>query len=139
MLDHISRRDALRAGGVALAGVGAMALPGSALAARGPVAGVVYRLHTTERCSCLACKHHAKNKLFATRAAAAHGHAHPGCQCVVVRASAITGSQWRELFGSASELHRTSVDRRWTWVARVLRPARRGPSRHPTVSSSGRG
>lgn len=124
MQSHISRRDALIRGGIVLAGFSAVARPASAWAARHPSAGVVYRLSATDRCSCVACQGHAKNKIFATRAAADHGRAHPGCQCEVVRSTALTSTQWRSLFGAPSHLRRTSVDRRKPSTRQVLKRIR---------------
>lgn len=128
-LQHrVSRRDALIGGAVALAGLGAVVRPGSAWAARHPSAGVVYRLDATDRCTCVACHRHAENKLFATRAAAHHGRAHPGCQCAILRSTAFSAAQWRALFGSPSNLRRTAVDRRKESTRRALKRTRRVPS-----------
>ena len=43
------------------------------------------RAQGSTHCNCKACHHHAANKLFATRAAAQHHRAHPGCKCTVVQ------------------------------------------------------
>ena len=75
----ISRRTALIRGATALAGLY------YAASAQAATTGVAYELKTTAHCRCKACRHHAANKLFASRAAAQHHRAHPGCKCTVVQ------------------------------------------------------
>jgi hypothetical protein len=131
LAEQFSRRQALLKGGLTLAGLagattgGALAL-GGRRAAGGAAVGASFRLETTDQCSCAACRNHAANKLFATRAAAEHCRAHAGCRCVVARSASIGKDRWLALFGPASELHRTSVDRRWASSRRILKGASDG-------------
>lgn len=114
---QISRRAVLARGATMLTG---LYFVESADAA---TAGVSYRLKTGPQCSCKACHHHAANRLFATRAAADHGRAHPGCRCTIVRSRAVTAAQWRALFGHQHKLRHSHVDRRWASTERALRQA----------------
>ena len=114
---QISRRAVLVRGATLLTG---LYFVGSAEAA---TAGVSYRLKPGPQCSCKACHHHAANRLFATRAAADHGRAHPGCQCTIVRSRAVTAVQWQALFGRQRKLRRSAVDRRWASTKRALKHA----------------
>jgi hypothetical protein len=113
----ISRRAVLVRGATMLTG---LYLVGSAEAA---TAGVSYRLKTGARCSCTACHHHAANRLFATRAAADHGRAHPGCRCTIVRSRAVSPAQWQALFGHQGKLRHSTADRRWASTKRALKHA----------------
>jgi hypothetical protein len=115
----ISRRAVLVRGSAMLTG---LFWVGSAQAA---TAGVSYRLKTGAQCSCKACHHHAANRLFATRAAADHGRAHPGCRCTIVRSRAVDATQWQALFGHARRPRHVAVDRRWASTARALKRAGR--------------
>jgi hypothetical protein len=119
-VEQLSRRDILLRGGLVAAGIGASIHPAHALAVGRPVAGVTYRLDPSVECCCRACTNHAENKLFATKAAAEHGRAHAGCQCIVIVGSPISKASWRKIFGSPSGLHRTAVDRRWPATKRAL-------------------
>ena len=122
--DQISRRDLLIRGGAVAVAVGAVVYPGMARAGRDPAVGIAYQLRATDQCCCVACRGHAANKLFATREAAEHSRAHPGCRCTVVRSAPLGKERWVELFGSASELRRTAADRRWPSSRRALQGAR---------------
>jgi hypothetical protein len=116
---QISRRAALVRGATMLTG---LFFVGSAEAA---TAGVSYRLKAGPHCSCKACHHHAANRLFATRAAADHGRAHPGCKCTIVRSRAVNAVQWRALFGQQHTPRHSHVDRRWASTTRALKQAAR--------------
>jgi hypothetical protein len=117
----LTRRAAVVRGFVALAGLyGA----GSAQAATRRVS---YRLKAGPHCNCKACHHHAANKLFATRAAAEHGRAHPGCKCTIVGSRAMSNTQWQALFGHPHKPRHSSADRRWASTRRSLRQAARAP------------
>jgi hypothetical protein len=123
---HLNRRAALLAfAAVAAAPLGlsrAMAAP-----ARG---GHVYRLDpvhrpgagkSTSSCTgCTACRHHARNKLFATSKAADRVRAHKGCKCKVVRAAPVSPATYEALFGSPGNLKQVSVDRRDPEVRAIL-------------------
>jgi hypothetical protein len=111
----LSRRTALVRGVAMITG---LYCAGSAQAA---TAGVAYRLHAGPHCSCKACHHHAANRLFATRAAADHGRAHPGCKCTIVRSGAVNAVQWQALFGHGHTVRHASVDRRWASTKRALK------------------
>jgi hypothetical protein len=114
---HFSRRAVLVRGATMLTG---LYFVGSADAA---TAGVSYCLKTGPHCSCKACHHHAANRLFATRAAADHGRAHPGCRCTIARSRAVNAVQWRALFGHQRKLRHSHVDRRWASTKRALTQA----------------
>lgn len=116
---QISRRAVLVRGAMMFTG---LYFVGSAEAA---TAGVSYRLKAGPHCSCKACHHHADNRLFATRAAADHGRAHPGCRCTIVRSRAVNATEWRALFGHQRKLRHTHVDRRWASTKRALKQAAR--------------
>jgi hypothetical protein len=116
---HFSRRAVLVRGATMLTG---LYFVGSADAA---TVGVSYRLKTGPHCSCKACHHHAANRLFATRAAADHGRAHPGCRCTIVRSRAVNAVQWRAMFGNQRTLRHSHVDRRWASTKRALTQAAR--------------
>jgi hypothetical protein len=124
MHEGISRREVLARGVVVLGALAPFAAPAAARAAKRRSSKVVYRLRATSRCTCVACQRHAVNKLFATRAAADRGRAHPGCQCEVVRGARLPRSQWNRLFGASSRLKYASVDRRSARTRRILRPSR---------------
>ena len=83
--------------------------------------GVSYRLKIGPHCNCKACHHHAANKLFATRAAAEHGRAHPACTCMIVRSRAVSTVQRQALFGHRHKPRHSSGDRRWASSKRALR------------------
>jgi hypothetical protein len=119
----ISRRVALVRGVATLAGVHLHVH--KATAPRVATPGVSYRLKAGPHCSCKACHHHAANRLFATRAAADTGRAHPGCRCTIVRSAAVDAVQWNALFGTARHLSRRAVDRRWASTTRALALAAR--------------
>ena len=121
MQQQLSRRDALVRGALVLVGVGSAVHPGSAWAARRPTVGVAYRLEATNRCDCSACQRHAAHKLFATRAAADRGRAHPGCKCAIKKAAPLSKAQWEALFGSPKKLKHSSVDRRRASTKRALK------------------
>jgi hypothetical protein len=114
---QISRRAVLVRGATMLTG---LYFVGSADAA---TAGVSYRLKTGPQCSCKACHHHAANRLFATRAAADHGRAHPGCRCTIVRSRTVSPAQWQAVFGHQRKPPHLTVDRRWASTKRALRHA----------------
>jgi hypothetical protein len=116
---QISRRAVLVRGATMFTG---LLFVGSAEAA---TAGVSYRLKAGPHCSCKACHHHASNRLFATRAAADHGRAHPGCTCMIVRSRAVNAVQWRALFGQQRKPRHSHVDRRWASTQRALKQAAR--------------
>jgi hypothetical protein len=85
-----------------------------------------YELDPGTNCDCTtckACKRHSRNKIFATRSAADLGRAHPGCDCKVVQ-KAMRGTCFNGLFGPKGDLKRTSVDKRWRWVHRILKECR---------------
>lgn len=108
---------------------------GSARAATTTTTGVVFALKPGAQCNCNACHAHATNKLFATRAAATHDRAHPGCKCTVVRTQ-IEETTWLALFGSGAKPARTAVDRRWASTKRALKRAAATASRTPTTPST---
>jgi hypothetical protein len=116
---QISRRAVLVRGATIFTG---LFFVGSAEAA---TAGVSYRLKAGPHCSCKACHHHAANRLFATRSAADHGRAHPGCTCTIVRSRAVNAVQWRALFGQQRKPRHSHVDRRWASTTRALKQAAR--------------
>jgi hypothetical protein len=126
----ISRRAVVARGFAALAGLY------GANSAQAATRGVSHRLKAGPHCNCRACHHHAANKLFATRAAAEHGRAHPGCKCTIVRTSAVNTAQWQALFGHAHKPRHLSVDRRWASTKRALRQAARAPKRPAHAKSS---
>ena len=108
---HLNRRAAL----LAFAAVAAAPLGLSrAMAAPSRGAHVVYRLDpvhrpgagkSTSNCTgCTACRHHARNKLFATSKAADRVRAHKGCKCKVVRAAPVSADTYEALFGSPRNL-----------------------------------
>lgn len=121
---------------VALGALGAMGafalgLPGLAAAAnRVPV----WRLDAVHRpgvggyasgcAGCHACRQHALNRIFATKAAATDGRAHAGCNCRVVRAS-LPAATFEKLFGPADKPTRDVVDRRWPKVRSALKTSRK--------------
>ena len=70
--------------------------------------------------ACNACHHHADNKLFPSSTAADENRAHVGCKCLVVEGGELPVEIWESLFGSAGNVERQQVDRRWDWVADVL-------------------
>jgi hypothetical protein len=88
--------------------------------------------HKPDDChACSACHAHAANKLFATRAAAEHGRAHPGCKCKVVRGGTFGLKLWADLFGGLSDPEHLVVDRRSKHAqAAFRRRARRARRRH---------
>jgi hypothetical protein len=118
----ISRRAVLVRGATLLTG---LYFVGSAEAA---TAGVSYRLKPGPQCSCKACHHHAANRLFATRAAADHGRAHPGCKCTIVRSRAVSPIQWQALFGHQRKVSHSTADRRWASTKRALKQAGQAPA-----------
>ena len=69
-------------------------------------------------CQCNACVHHARNKVFATRADADAGRAHAHCVCQP-RAVQIDATKFNTLFPSGSG----SVDLRTTGVAATYQSA----------------
>ena len=69
--------------------------------------------------ACAACHAHAANKIFASQAAANAGRAHKGCRCSVVKGTPMLVSTWNTLFSQGLR-RRTSVDKRWPWVAQAL-------------------
>jgi hypothetical protein len=75
--------------------------------------------------ACAACHAHAANKLFATRAAAESGRAHPGCKCKVVRGGTFGVKLWADLFGGLSSPDQLVVDRRSKHAKAAFRRARR--------------
>lgn len=119
--------------GSALAGFGALVgayllgLPGLASAAnRVPVwrldavhsAGAgAYRAGCT---GCTACRNHALNRIFATKAAAVGGRAHAGCSCSVVRSS-LAEADFIAIFGSVAKPTRTTYDRRWGNAGKLVK------------------
>ncbi len=124
---HLNRRAAL----LAFAAVAAAPLGLSrAMAAPSRGAHVVYRLDpvhrpgagkSTSSCTgCTACRHHARNKLFATSRAADRVRAHKGCKCRVVRAAPVSADTYQALFGSPRNLKQVSVDRRDPEVRAIL-------------------
>jgi hypothetical protein len=75
--------------------------------------GVCDHKHHGKGCSaCRACKHHAKNKRFATPRAANHHRAHKGCNCKVVFATWISYASYLRLFGKPGNLRRRVIDLR---------------------------
>lgn len=74
---------------------------------------------------CKACHAHAANKLFATRAAAERGRAHPGCKCKVVRGGTFGLQLWADLFGGLSSPDHLVVDKRSKRAQAAFRRARR--------------
>lgn len=121
----LDRRAALGAFGAL--GVAALGLP--SLASAAPARTFVWRLNAVHHAGrgrftaavtgCRACRRHARNRIFATAAAAAGGRAHPGCNCTVVRTT-VPETTFVALFGPVGHTTRTVVDRRWTWVKNVL-------------------
>ena len=131
-----SRRSFLaRAGTAAGALAVVLGLPGTAMA--GHRRKRVYRLapegqhyhcsssqQATHRCeACKACHKHARNKLFASREAAAKDHlrAHPGCRCGVKRGRKLPKDTWHDLFRPKHGKHLQVVDKRDRRVRRILR------------------
>ena len=131
-LDHERRFDRFAAlGAVGALGALALGLPGLAAAAsRVPV----WRLDAVHRAGagayasgcagCHACRQHALNRIFATRAAAIGGRAHAGCNCRVVRTSLPTAT-FEKLFGPAGKPTRDVADRRWPKDSRALKTSRK--------------
>lgn len=133
-MDHrVSRRAFL--GAVAGAGVLVVSVPAGASAStrtlyglnpdwgKGEASCVAGRGGST--CSgCYACVKHAHNKVFATRAAADNGRAHPHCKCVVATLGTVDASTYQLLFGAG-----TSVDRRTPGINKLID---RKPAQPPT-------
>lgn len=136
------RRSALVAAGLALLG------PAEAVAGRGwrrrrrPRKLAVYGLDPNRdpscspedrrrhRCSCNACKAHARNRLFPTREAADRNRAHTGCNCGIVRRGKLPYVVWVGLFGPPHRIRRHSIDLRT-----LRRKRRRRRSRRPLPRS----
>jgi hypothetical protein len=115
--DEISRRRVLRDGVLLFSG-GYIAASRYWPAAAAVRKKAVFKLdHKADGEWCKACKRHANNKLFATRTAVRRAHRH--CNCQVVKLF-IKRSKWKDLFGPPSDPIRTSVDKRWAWVRRIL-------------------
>jgi len=123
---YLNRRAAL----LAFAAVAAAPLGFSRAMAAPSRGGHVYRLDpvhrpgagkSTSSCTgCTACRHHARNKLFATSKAADKVRAHKGCKCKVVRAAPVSPATYEALFGSPGNLKQVSVDRRDPEVRAIL-------------------
>jgi hypothetical protein len=135
--DPTSRRSFLaRTGAAAGALAVTLGFPGAALG-RGRRRKRVYRLapegphyhcsksqQATHSCeACKACHKHARNKLYASREAAAKDHlrAHPGCRCGVKRGRRLPKDKWHDLFRPKHGKHHEVVDKRDHRVQRILR------------------
>ncbi len=107
----LDRRGFGRAAVAGLAAATSAALGAGVSAASSRQRVEVYRLssswnepvgkHRQTECGCRACRSHAENKIFFTRAAADTHRAHPGCHCQV---EAIT------IDGTLEALRRDSLD-----------------------------
>jgi hypothetical protein len=134
------RRSAAVAAGLALLG------PAEAIAGRGkpkrprrprrlPIYGLdpnrdpscSHEDRARHRCSCNACKAHARNRIFPTKKAADGNRAHVGCNCGVVRRGTLPYAVWVALFGSPRKIHRYSVDIRTLRRRRRRRRRRSAP------------
>ena len=135
--DRTSRRSFLaRTGAAAGALAVTLGLPGAALGG-GRRRKRVYRLapegahyhcsssqQATHSCAaCKACHKHARNKLYASREAAAKDRlrAHPGCRCGVKRGRKLPKDKWHDLFRPKHGKHHEVVDKRDHRVHRILK------------------
>ncbi len=135
--DPTSRRSFLaRTGAAAGALAVTLGFPGAALG-RGRRRKRVYRLapegahyhcskseQATHSCAaCKACHKHARNKLYASREAAAKDRlrAHPGCRCGVKRGRKLPKDKWHDLFRPKHGKHHEVVDKRDHRVQRILK------------------
>ena len=135
--DRTSRRSFLaRTGAAAGALAVTLGLPGAALGG-GRRRKRVYRLapegahyhcsssqQATHSCAaCKACHKHARNKLYASREAAAKDRlrAHPGCRCGVKRGRKLPKDKWHDLFRPKHGKHHEVVDKRDHRVQRILK------------------
>lgn len=88
---------------------------------------------STSNCTgCAACRHHARNKLFANAKAANAARAHKGCKCTVVRAGTVPADTYAALFGEPGNLERLSVDRRDKKVRAILRSRKKAAATTPS-------
>ena len=62
------------------------------------------------RCSCNACKQHARYRIFPTREAADRNRAHTGCNCCIVGRGTLPYAVWVGLFGPPHKIRRYSID-----------------------------
>jgi hypothetical protein len=111
-------------------GAGALAVPFARSAGAGTGATTLYQLRANwgagnPNCvpnrgqsdcgGCYACVNHARNKVFATVAAADAGRAHPRCKCVVAALFAVDPATYNQLFRNGP-----SVDRRTPGINELL-------------------
>jgi hypothetical protein len=132
---HSRRTFLTRAGAAAGAVVATVGFPGGALASKRRRKRV-YKLApdgaqyhcgsaakgTTGCSACKACHKHARNKLFANKAAAEkeRHRAHRGCRCGVKRGRKLSREKWRELFHPKEGKELDVVDKRNSRVRRIL-------------------
>jgi hypothetical protein len=76
---------------------------------------------------CYACVSHARNKIFATAAAADNGRSHPRCKCVVLALETVDAATYQQLFAAGA-----SADRRTPGVNALL-AARSAPAPAPAL------